>query len=256
MKVEIQPNEGYTVLRLIGDFETYAIGEFLEAVEEVREEGEKYIVLNMRRVKFINSTGIGAVLKVRKELLAAGGGLALARSSAFVKDIFNKLGLDSVLPQYDEEEDAADALSEEEIPDALPAVPVEEDAALFFRFYDQERADLLGGRGVGAGEILLLDPKGLTFEWGGRGQKFDDPELKAMFEAGTELELKFRLPLYKKSTYFECNATVDSVEVGDGAARVVTTFTDIDDEAAQAVQQYVADISLVRQEVDEAKRNV
>lgn len=258
MKIEIQHCVGYSILRMVGDFETYAIGEFLEAMESIKAEHDEEpprVVLNMRRVKFINSTGIGALLRARKELEAAGGGLALARSSAFVREIFEKLGLDKVLRNYEEEDEAAEALLADKTHEAVPAVPPEEEAALFFRFFDQERANMLGGRGVGAGEIVLLDPSGMTFEWSGRGHRFGDQQMKRMFAEGTELELKFRLPLYKKSTYFVSDARVDGVEVDDGGVRVVTSFVSLDDEASKAVRQYVADMSLVRDEVEQARRN-
>jgi len=88
MNIDIQHADQYAVLRLSGDFESYAVGDFLAAVAEAREKDVSLVVLNLRKVKFINSTAIGAVLRARKELKAAGGGLAAARSSAFVREVF------------------------------------------------------------------------------------------------------------------------------------------------------------------------
>ncbi len=255
MKIETQLASGYALLRLAGDFETYAVGEFLAAIQAARDSGRTRVVLNLRRVKFINSTGIGAVLRARKELKSVGGGLALARSSGFVRQVFGKLGLDSVLPQYEEEEDAAEALLATETREVVgPVDPGEEDPALFFRFYDQVRADLLGKKGVGAGEISLLDPKGITFTWNGRRREVGEAAMSKLFAPDTEIEIKFRLPLYKKGAYFVSTARVETSEVKDGVARVQAGFVKLDDEAAKAVRQYVADISLVRDELEQARR--
>jgi anti-anti-sigma factor len=254
MKIETQLAPDYAVLRLVGDFETYAVGVFLAAVRDVREAGHDRLVLNLRRVKFLNSTAIGAILRVRKELAAAGGGIALARTSAFVREVLQKLGLDDVLPMYDDEEGAAEALLASAGTRRVEARPAEEDVALFFRFYSQDRADLLGGKGVGAGEIALLDLEGITFTWDARGQGLDQATAEKLFAPGTELELKFRLPLYARATYYVTRARVASCEVADGCARVRAAFAGLEDEAARAVRQYVADMQLVREEIEQARQ--
>lgn len=253
MKIETHIEPRYAAIRLAGDFETYAISEFLEAVEAARNAGRIYVVLNMRRVKFINSTAIGAILRARKELKASGGGLALAPTSGFVRDVFEKLGLDSVIPNYEDEKQAAIQLRMSGSEKSMEAEPGDEDAALFFRFYEQEKADKLGGRGVGAGEIATLDTSGITFSWDGRGNRFSDAELSDLLQSGTEIEVKFRLPLYSKSTYYQSPAEVAELDVEDGAARVRARFTGLDDEAAKAVRQYVADMTLVKEEIEQAK---
>lgn len=251
MQIETHLAARYAVLRLAGDFETYAVADFLGAVQAARDSGRSLLVLNMRRVKFINSTAIGAILRARRELRAAGGGLALARASGYVRDVFAKLGLDPVLPHFSEEEDAAAALMEER-ERHMAAVPGEEDAALFFRFYDQERANLLGGRGVGAAEISLLDLEGITFTWDPRGRAEED--VRRLFAAGTEMEMKFRLPLYTKSTYYTTQGRVASLTVVGGKARARALFSALADDAARAVRQYVADMALVRAEVEQARQ--
>ncbi|HEX9793791.1 MAG TPA: STAS domain-containing protein [Planctomycetota bacterium] len=254
MKLETHLADDHAVLRLVGDFETYAVRDFLDGVQSVRDQGHSLLVLNMRRVKFVNSTAIGAILRARKELSAAGGGVALARSSAFVRDVFSKLGLDPVLPQFEEEDEAAAALLEDAGKRQVAATPGGDEAALFFRFYAQEKADLLGGTGVGAGEISLLDLDGITFAWESRKSRLSEADLKKLFSNGAEVEVKFRLPLYSKATYYVSRARVESLNVVGKGVRVRAIFTGLDDDAAQAVRQYVADMKLVRDELEQAQR--
>ncbi|KAA3610789.1 MAG: anti-sigma factor antagonist [Planctomycetota bacterium] len=253
MKIETHIEPRYAVLSLAGDFETYAVSEFLDAVQQARQAGRIHLILNMRRVKFMNTTAIGAVLRARKELSAAGGGLAMAPTSGFVRDVFKKLGLDSVIPHYENAEEAARALRLSGLEKPLEAEPGDEEAALLFRFYDQAKADELGGRGVGAGEIALLDVEGITFSWDGRGSRFSEEAMKSLLASGTELEVKFRLPLYSKATYYVSAAEVAALDVEEGTARVRARFLGLEDEAATAVRQYVADMTLLREEIQQAK---
>ncbi len=254
MNIDLQLAGRYAVLRLSGDFETYAVGDFLAAVEQVREQDISLLVLNLRKVKFMNSTAIGAVLRARKELKAAGGGLAAARSSAFVREVFEKLGLDQVVRFHEDEEEAIEALLELVPTEQTEAVPAEGDAALLFRFYAQDQADLFGRRGVGAAEINQIEVEGLSFLWDGSKREADAEWTDRLFAAGTELELKFRLPLYSRSTYYVTDAKVLSAEFDQGMVKVRAGFAGLDDEAARAVRQYVADMAVVRDEVEQAQR--
>ncbi|MBC8329835.1 MAG: STAS domain-containing protein [Planctomycetes bacterium] len=255
MNIDIQLADRYAVIRLSGDFESYAVGGFLAAVKQVQDQGVSLVVLNQRKVKFINSTAIGAVLRARKELKAAGGGLAVARSSAFVREVFEKLGLESVVPFFDEEEDAIEALLELVPAEQSEAVAAEGDAALLFRFYAQEQADLLGRRGVAAGEISVIEVEGLTFCWDPGKRRLDPAGAAKLFAAGSELELKFRLPLFSRSTYYVTDATILGAQADGAQFKVRVRFSGLDDDAARAVRQYVADMSLVRDEVDKARRS-
>ncbi len=254
MNIDLQMAGRYAVLRLSGDFETYAVGDFLAAVEQVREQDVNLLVLNLRKVKFMNSTAIGAVLRARKELKGAGGGLAAARSSAFVREVFEKLGLDGVVPFFDEEEDAAEALLALVPEEQTEAVPAEGDAALLFRFYAQQQADLFGRRGVGAAEITAIEVEGLSFQWDGSRRGTTVEETASLFAPGSELELKFRLPLYSRSTYYVADAAVVEASFEDGRVEVRTRFTGEEGEAARAVRQYVADMALVREELSQARK--
>jgi len=47
---------------------------------------------------------------------------------------------------------------------------------------------------------------------------------------------------------------VASCEVADGGARVRAAFAGLEDEAARAVRQYVADMQLVREEIEQARQ--
>ena len=106
MQITAEPREDYTILHLRGEFDTYYCPYLLQEIETLQGAGVKRIALNLRLVKFINSTALGAIIKASTTLQAAGGRLAIARPSVFVRDIMEKVGLDRVVPIFDSDEDA------------------------------------------------------------------------------------------------------------------------------------------------------
>jgi len=53
------------VLTLKGEFDSFVCNPFLEQMDNLLAADIKYTVLNMRYVRFINSTGIGSIIKTR-----------------------------------------------------------------------------------------------------------------------------------------------------------------------------------------------
>jgi anti-sigma B factor antagonist len=119
-----QDISGVVVLALRGEFDSFVTASFLREVSAIIEAGHPRIVLNMRFVKFVNSTALGAMLKVRKLCLAAGGKLVLSNPATTVREALESLHLQSLLPIHEHDEDAVVALGGE-----LPGQAGEDDRA-------------------------------------------------------------------------------------------------------------------------------
>lgn len=246
MQIEQNFGTGYALLTLSGDFETYACGDFQEALDRAHEAGYSHIVLNMRGVKFMNSTGLGAILKARREVVGRGGTIAIARASAFCRDLFDTLKLSSILDLFDDTDAAiAWTLQASGSDDEIRA---SSDAPLFFRFHDQASQAKLPGR-VASAEILSIDESSLTFGWSSKRVDLSPEDLDDMFARGAQLDIKFRLPLYKKKGHFESVTSVESYRLEDGVAKVGVTLDDLETEAAHAVRAYVEDMRFLKQEL-------
>ena len=70
---------GIVVLTLKGEFDTFVTGAFSNEITNCLSEGAHSIVLNMRLVKFVNSTALGSMIKARKQCLAAHAGARRTR---------------------------------------------------------------------------------------------------------------------------------------------------------------------------------
>jgi stage II sporulation protein AA (anti-sigma F factor antagonist) len=72
----------------------------------VDESGSRALVLNLRRVTFIDSTGLGALLGRFRRMRAAGGTLSIVRPASPVRTLFDAAGLGELLPVFPTEERA------------------------------------------------------------------------------------------------------------------------------------------------------
>ena len=90
MRIDRSVSDDYATLTLKGEFDTFYCTPLLEEVEDLLERGVNHMILNMRLVKFINSTALGAVIKAHKRCRAEDGELVIAHPSPFVRDVMTR----------------------------------------------------------------------------------------------------------------------------------------------------------------------
>ena len=94
---EILGDKGY--IKVDGDLDSEASGEALrKAFNELFDKGKRTVVLDLTGVQIINSYGIGKVLMCYKRLKAENGVLMVKPLQGFVKETFELLMLDKLLP--------------------------------------------------------------------------------------------------------------------------------------------------------------
>jgi anti-anti-sigma factor len=274
MHINVEHREDYAVLHLRGEFDTYYCRHLQEEIDALIEAGTVNAILNLRLVKFINSTALGAIIKASKSLGAHGGKLALSRPSAFCRDIIEKVGLDRVVPIYDNDEAAArEILSGQASPKGKHAgggIPDEDESSVLFTPIDATRIEHFltetkrfkqvvnpthghdfGKNWRGVGRMASLDEHGLRFTWGGGDTGLDVFAMGQLLSIGTVLKVKFRMPMFKPG-YCEAEATVGEVEERDEAVKIGAAFSKIDDKTLDAVRQYAKDLEYLKDELKKA----
>ena len=94
---EVQGDKGY--IRIKGDLDSEQSGEALrQAFNQLFDKGQRTIVLDLDGVQIINSYGVGKVLMCYKRLKAEKGVLMVKPLQGFVKETFELLMLDKILP--------------------------------------------------------------------------------------------------------------------------------------------------------------
>jgi anti-sigma B factor antagonist len=107
MKVNVRQRDGVTILDLKGKI-TIGIGDVAlrNAVQEVINNGATKVVINLRDVTTIDSSGVGELVSAYTTATNRGVKLRLAKLPAKVNDILQITQLITVFDVYDSEDEA------------------------------------------------------------------------------------------------------------------------------------------------------
>jgi len=90
------------LVKITADLDSEQSGEALrKAFEIVQKKGKSTVVLDLTDVKIINSYGIGKILLCHKELKSKQGTLMVRGPQGFVRETFELLLLDKLVPIED-----------------------------------------------------------------------------------------------------------------------------------------------------------
>jgi anti-anti-sigma factor len=269
MHISVEPREEYAVLHLRGEFDTYYVPLLQQEIDALIKAGVLRAVLDLRFVKFINSTALGAIIKASKQLSGRGGKLVISHPSVFCRDIIEKVGLDRVVNVFDSEEEAGAALLGGSKAASKLAEPQEESAStVLFTPVDVSRtehflsASRLPGKAPvtrekltatwsGAGRMAGLDARGLRFTWSGGQTGLSPFAMAQLLAIGTEWKVKFRLPLLQRG-YCEAVCTITEVEERPDGVKIAAVFKAIDDKTSDAIRQYAEDMAFLKDELRKA----
>jgi len=269
MHITAEPLENYAILHLRGEFDTYYCPALQKEVDELQRAGVNNVVLNLRLVKFINSTALGAIIKANKALVKAGGKLVIARPSSFCKDIIEKVGLDRVVPVFGSDEEAGQSFGAESVDaaDNSESVFEEDESSVLFAPVDAGRIEhfvtqsktqtnpvhghSFGKKWSGVGRMSALDTEKLTFTWSGGSTDLDPFAMSQFLAIGTEWKVKFRLPLLQRG-YCEAVMTISEIEERSDGIKIVSSFSEVSAEIRDAIHQYSADLAYLKDELKKA----
>ncbi len=271
MHINVEHHDRFATIHLRGEFDTFYVPALQDEVASLIQAGVRHVVLNLRLVRFINSTALGAIIKASKQLAAEDGRLVISRPSPFCRTIIEKVGLDRVVPVFDNDEAAAQAVLEG-APSPTKSkgeLPAADESAVLFTPTDKARIEHFlsasrrigevnpvhrhefGKNWTGVGRMASLDESGLRFTWGGGETGLGPFAMGQLLSIGTELKVKFRLPLYQKG-YCEAICTVSEIEERDESVKVGAEFTRIEDKIRDAVRQYAKDLAFLKEELKKA----
>ena len=91
---------------------------FQERLEQVRKDGVNKLILDISKIKYVNSTGLGSLVKFSDAFREAGGGIVLVRVPGKVRIVVEMLGLHEFFEMCATEQEAVSLLM------GAPAKPV------------------------------------------------------------------------------------------------------------------------------------
>lgn len=98
-----------TVLEIGGEIDVYTAPRVRERLVEILETGQKHLVVDLRRVDFLDSTGLGVLVGVHRRLRGGTGSLTLVCPHEKLMKIFRITGLDTVFDIYPSVEEATNS---------------------------------------------------------------------------------------------------------------------------------------------------
>lgn len=111
--IPIQANveKNYQVLQVVGEIDRNSIAHFKEVMEQfLGTFVSNSLVLDLENLMFTNSEGIGYITDIFNRLQAQSKKVVIIKASTRIMDIFNLVGLNSLIPCLASEEEAAATL--------------------------------------------------------------------------------------------------------------------------------------------------
>lgn len=220
------------IFELRGEFDSFVCNPFLEQIDAILAGGFQFVVLNMKQVAFINSTGIGSIIKGLRKLRESNGDLVMVEPSQFVVEVIQHLGIAGMFRTFNSNEEALSHLNVGE------GIEIDDGSNILVHPVGQSGSPVVG-------RIRKLEEEGIAFET-------EEIEIKMM--VGSEVRLKFRLPLFRKSHYFDITAVITEMVHSTTGAMITTQFTHIFDEDRNSIAQFVRDMQFLRREAKEAEK--
>lgn len=101
MNLNLEKVNGYSVLTILDErIDAHNSGELKEYLLQMIEDGENQIIVQLRHVRFIDSSGLGALLSGNKHILTKSGRLILANIQKQVLSMFELTRLNRVFEIY------------------------------------------------------------------------------------------------------------------------------------------------------------
>jgi len=111
LTISTQIKQGVLIVRVEGELDMHAADEFRRRVDEALAcGGVRHVLLNMKGVSFIDSSGLGVILGRYKKVSALGGRLLAASVRPQVARVFEVSGLLRLIKTFGSEAEALNSL--------------------------------------------------------------------------------------------------------------------------------------------------
>lgn len=94
------------ILRLEGYVDAHTFTYFEEELTKLVENGHFYLLLDLEKLTYINSTGLGLLMATFRQVRQHQGDLVIAKMSDKITNIFNLLGFSRLIHTYPTEQEA------------------------------------------------------------------------------------------------------------------------------------------------------
>jgi len=101
------PSETTCILHVEGEVDVYTSPRLKQEIVKQAESGTKRLIVDLSKIEYLDSTGLGVLIGGLKRFREAEGNLALLGPGMRILRIFEITGLDKIFDIYQSEEEAA-----------------------------------------------------------------------------------------------------------------------------------------------------
>ncbi len=103
---------GLKVLDVVGEIDVYTAPQFREAVNELINDGQKNLIIDMKQVTYMDSSGFGTLLSATKRLRPEGGAVNLVACNSAIDRMLRITRLNTVFGTFATVDEAIDSLTD------------------------------------------------------------------------------------------------------------------------------------------------
>lgn len=106
LEVDTEQRGGATILVLRGEIDVYTAPRLRQTIVDLVDGGTSRLVVDMERVDFLDSTGLGVLVEGLKRVKSRGGSLSIVATQDKILKIFDITGLNKAFPIHASVDDA------------------------------------------------------------------------------------------------------------------------------------------------------
>lgn len=114
LRIDITEENDVIILKIIGKVDSFTHPELNNSFDLVMKKGKKNILLMMKDMNYIDSIGIGSIIRFAKWVAKIGGVLKIAEMQSNIRQVFRLLSYDQILSIYDSASEAIMSFREDD----------------------------------------------------------------------------------------------------------------------------------------------
>jgi len=112
MKMSLKENQEIRILEVSGEIDFHSSRELRDKFQEILEKKCSKLLVNLKKVSYIDSSGLATFVEALQRINRAGGKLVLMGLAPAVRGVFEIAKLDSIFALTDSEEKAFSVLTD------------------------------------------------------------------------------------------------------------------------------------------------
>lgn len=113
--ISIRKKGAVSILEVAGRLTSFEVSALRDAISRLLKEGRKSIVLNLRALDYLDSSGIGELARSYVSVVKKGGEMKVVGLSAKVEEVLKITQLFRVFPEFPSEEEAIGSFPESRV---------------------------------------------------------------------------------------------------------------------------------------------